>query len=71
MKIHVRDSAGKEVLAQAVDTDYDDYHKPDMLIFQADFRPERNQNLHPDCRGKARIREGRLSCLWPLRARAF
>ena len=37
MKIHVRDGAGKEVLAQAVDTDYDDYHKPDMLIFQADF----------------------------------
>lgn len=39
MKIHVRDSAGKEVLAQAVDTDYDDYHKPDTLIFQADFGP--------------------------------
>jgi Domain of unknown function (DUF4861) len=37
MKIHVRDSAGKEVLAQAVDTDYDDYHKPDTLIFQSDF----------------------------------
>src|SRR5215217_4101362 len=37
MKIHVHDSAGKEVLAQAVDTDYDDYHKPDTLIFQADF----------------------------------
>src|SRR5690349_24535452 len=39
MKIHVRDAGGKEVLAQAVDTDYDDYHKPDMLIFQADFAP--------------------------------
>jgi Domain of unknown function (DUF4861) len=38
-KIHVRDSAGKEVLAQAVDTDYDDYHKTDTLIFQADFGP--------------------------------
>src|SRR5215218_8426108 len=37
MKIHVRDSGGKEVLAQAVDTDYDEYHKPDTLIFQADF----------------------------------
>ena len=36
-KIHVRDGAGKEVLAQAVDSDYDDFHKPDMLIFQADF----------------------------------
>src|SRR5215467_12257990 len=39
MKLHVRDSSGNEVLAQAVDTDYDDYHKPDVLIFQADFGP--------------------------------
>jgi uncharacterized protein DUF4861 len=39
MKLHVRDSAGKEVLSQAVDTDYDEYHKPDLLIFQADFAP--------------------------------
>ena len=39
MKIHVRDASGKEVLAQAVDTDYDDYHKPDTLIFQTDFGP--------------------------------
>src|SRR5437660_10962724 len=36
-KIHVKDSSGKELLCQAVDTDYDDYHKPDMVIFQADF----------------------------------
>ena len=36
-KLHVLDSAGKEVLSQSVDTDYDDYHKPDTLIFQADF----------------------------------
>jgi hypothetical protein len=39
MKLHVHDSAGKEVLSQAVDTDYDDYHKPDTLIFQSDFAP--------------------------------
>jgi pectinesterase len=38
-KLHVRDSSGKELLAQSVDTDYDDYHKPDLLIFQADFAP--------------------------------
>ena len=37
--IHVQDSSGKEVLCQAVDTDFDDYHKPDMVIFQADFAP--------------------------------
>jgi len=45
MKIHVRDSAGKEVLAQAVDTDYDDYHKPDTLIFQADFGPSETKTF--------------------------
>src|ERR1022692_2185478 len=38
-KIHVRDAAGRELLCQAVDTDYDDYHKPDQVIFQADFAP--------------------------------
>ncbi len=38
-KLHVFDSSGKEVLSQSVDTDYDDYHKPDVLIFQADFAP--------------------------------
>ena len=45
MKIHVRDSAGKAVLAQAVDTDYDDYHKPDTLIFQADFGPNETKTF--------------------------
>lgn len=37
--IHIKDSAGKEVLSQAVDADYNEYHKPTMLIFQADFAP--------------------------------
>ena len=37
--IHVKDSSGKELLCQAVDTDYDDLHKPDVVIFQADFAP--------------------------------
>jgi len=37
MKLHVFDTSGKEVLSQSVDTDYDDFHKPDTLIFQADF----------------------------------
>lgn len=37
MKPHVFDSSGKEILSQAVDTDYDDYHKPDILIYQAEF----------------------------------
>ena len=38
-KLHVRDSSGRELVAQSVDTDYDDYRKPDLLIFQTDFAP--------------------------------
>ena len=45
MKLHVRDSSGKEVLSQAVDTDYDDYHKPDVLIFEADFQPNETKTF--------------------------
>lgn len=45
MKIHVRDAAGKEVLCQAVDTDYDEFHKPDLLIFQADFAPNETKTF--------------------------
>jgi hypothetical protein len=37
--LHVKDSLGKEVLCQAVDTDFDELHKRDTLIFQADFAP--------------------------------
>src|SRR5215467_886940 len=44
-KLHVRDAAGREVLSQAVDTDYDDYHKPDLLIFQADFAPNETKTF--------------------------
>jgi hypothetical protein len=40
-KIHVSDSTGRELLCQAVDTDYDELHRPDVVIFQADFA--RNQ----------------------------
>src|SRR4026209_1100782 len=45
MKIHVRDAAGKEVLCQAVDTDYDEFHKPDLLIFKADFGPNETKTF--------------------------
>jgi Domain of unknown function (DUF4861) len=38
-KIHISDASGKELLAQAVDTDLDELHKPDIVIFQADFAP--------------------------------
>lgn len=39
MQVHIKDSSGKEVLAQAVDTDFDARHIPDMVIFQSDFGP--------------------------------
>ncbi len=38
-KIHIRASGGEELISQAVDTDYDELRKPDMVIFQADFAP--------------------------------
>lgn len=38
-RIHVKDASGKELMVQAVDTDYDALRKPDILIFQADFAP--------------------------------
>ena len=44
-KLHVQDSSGKELLSQSVDTDYDEYHKPDMLIFQADFAPNESKTF--------------------------
>jgi hypothetical protein len=37
--IHVKVSAGKELIAQAVDTDFDALHKADIVIFQSDFAP--------------------------------
>ena len=37
--VHVKDSSGKELVCQAVDMDFDELHKPDMVIFQADFAP--------------------------------
>jgi len=38
-KIHVRNSAGQELVCQAVDTDCDPMHQPDIVIFQSDFAP--------------------------------
>ncbi len=44
-KIHVRDAAGKELLCQAVDVDYDAYHTPDIVIFQSDFAPNQTKKF--------------------------
>ncbi len=44
-KLHVRDSSGKAVLAQSVDTDFDELRKPDLLIFQSDFGPNETKTF--------------------------
>ena len=38
-KIHVKDATGKELLCQAVDSNFDRLKKPSIVIFQADFAP--------------------------------
>ena len=38
-KIHVADATGRELICQAVDVDFDEYHTPDIVIFQSDFAP--------------------------------
>lgn len=38
-KIHVTDATGKELLTQAVDSDFDELRQADTVIFQADFAP--------------------------------
>jgi hypothetical protein len=37
--VHIKDSAGKEVLCQAIDLDGDPMHTFDAVIFQTDFAP--------------------------------
>jgi hypothetical protein len=44
-KIHVKNSAGQELICQAVDTDFDDYHKPDEVIFQSGFAPSETRTF--------------------------
>jgi hypothetical protein len=51
-RVHVKDAAGKEVLCQAVDTDFDSLHKPDMVVFQADFAPGQTQTFSVSVGGK-------------------
>jgi hypothetical protein len=51
-KVHVRDSSGKEVLCQAVDTDFDARRKPDILIFQVDFGPSEVKTFSVSSGGK-------------------
>jgi hypothetical protein len=43
--VHVKDDSGKELMAQAVDTDFDERHRPDIVIFQADFKPNETRSF--------------------------
>jgi len=43
--INVKDADGKDVLCQAVDTDFDAYRTPDAVVFQADFAPGQTQTF--------------------------
>jgi hypothetical protein len=43
--IHVKDDAGKELMVQAVDTDFDERHAADILIFQADFKANETKSF--------------------------
>jgi unsaturated rhamnogalacturonyl hydrolase len=43
--VHVKDDAGKELMAQAVDTDFDERHAPNIVIFQADFKPNESKTF--------------------------
>src|SRR6187399_2940369 len=50
--VHVKDLAGKELIVQAVDTDFDAYRKADMVIFQADFAPNETKTFTVTTGGK-------------------
>lgn len=57
-KLHVRDTSGKELLAQSMDTDYDDYRKPDYAC--------RRQTEPPRCSqaGKKHVTRFLLGFAW-------
>lgn len=44
-QIHVRDSAGKELVCQAIDNDGDDLRAFDAVIFQSDFGPNETRSF--------------------------
>ena len=53
-RIHVADAAGHELIVQAVDTDYDEYRTPDIVIFQSDFAPRQRKTFTVTARGPHR-----------------
>ncbi|MEO8615553.1 MAG: DUF4861 family protein, partial [Luteolibacter sp.] len=43
--IHITDSSGKELICQAIDSDGDEMHEEDNLIFQSDFEPNETRTF--------------------------
>ncbi len=43
--VHVKDDAGKELMIQPVDTDFDERRRADIVIFQADFKPNETKSF--------------------------
>ena len=69
-KIHVKDAAGKELIVQAVDTDFDEYHTPDIVIFQSDFAPGETNTFTVTDGAVQVFQAGGLQGLRPVCARA-
>jgi hypothetical protein len=51
-KIRITDATGKELLSQAVDSDFDELRKPDRVIFQADFAARESKQFTARIGGK-------------------
>jgi hypothetical protein len=51
-RVHIKDSSGKELVCQAVDTDFDALHTPDIVIFQADFGANETKTFTVSSGGK-------------------
>ena len=50
--VRVKDAAGKELVVQAVDTDFDTFRRPNIVIFQADFAPNESKTFTVTSGGK-------------------
>ncbi|MEO7100116.1 MAG: DUF4861 family protein [Luteolibacter sp.] len=50
--VHIKDSAGKEVLCQAIDNDGDELRQFDAVIFQSDFAPGEHKTFSASVGGK-------------------
>ena len=57
-RVHVTTSTGRELVVQPVDTDYDEYHTPDIVIFQSDFAPHERKTFRVSVGARQRYTPG-------------